>query len=93
MSFKINPTNIAICPTSRYTYFMSSEALQKDLIKISARMPRTLLRRLVALYKDKNLSEVLRDLVEKEVVRQKTLKSHMKLYGSFKPEHFDESLL
>lgn len=72
---------------------MHSNTHQTDLIKISARMPRGILKRLTALFKDKSLSEVLRHLIEKEVARQKTLKAHMKLYGSFKPEHFDESLL
>ena len=72
---------------------MDDQSLQTDLVKISARMPRGLLQRLTALYKKKSLSEVLRNLIEREVARHKTLKAHMKLYGSFQPEHFDESLL
>ncbi len=62
-------------------------------IKISARMPRRLLDRLARLHPGENLSGLLRNLVEKEVIRQKVMKAHLKLYGRFKPEQFDEGLL
>ncbi|MBI2339104.1 MAG: hypothetical protein HYU99_01895 [Deltaproteobacteria bacterium] len=65
----------------------------EEEVKVSARMPRSLLNRLTRLNHRKKTSEVLRDLIEKEVLRQKVLKAHMKLYGRFKPEYFDESLL
>lgn len=64
-----------------------------EWIKVSARMPKDLLDRLARLYPKGKLSEVLRNLIEREIARQKVLKVHMKLYGRFKPEHFDESLL
>ncbi len=59
-------------------------------IRISARMPQPLVARLTQLYPSRNLSETLRELMEKEVLRQKVLKAHMKLYGRFRPEHFKE---
>lgn len=64
-----------------------------EWVKVSARMSRTLLSRLSRLYPQESLSEILRGLIEREVVRQKILKAHMKLYGRFKPEYFDEGLL
>lgn len=62
----------------------------EEQVKVSARMPRSLLNRLARLYRRQKISEVLRNLIEKEVLRQKILKAHMKLYGRFKPDHFDE---
>lgn len=32
-------------------------------------------------------------MMEREITRERVMKAHMKLYGRFKPEHFDESLL
>lgn len=64
-----------------------------DWVKVSARMPRRLLDGLSRLHRDKKLSAVLRELIEREVSRDKVMKVHMRLYGRFKPEHFDESLL
>lgn len=69
------------------------EATELELVKISARMPRRLLEKLTHLYRNKSLSEALRHLIEREVTRQKVLKAHLKLYGRFKPDYFDESLL
>lgn len=66
---------------------------EEKWVRISARMPSSLVDNLTRLYPSQNLSETLRELMEKEVVRQKVLKAHMKLYGRFRPEHFDESLL
>lgn len=64
-----------------------------DWIKVSARMPKALLDRLTRLHPKESLSELLRNLIEREVVRERVLKAHMRLYGRFKPEHFDEGLL
>ena len=66
------------------------ESTHSELVKISARMPKKLLSRLTRLHRRQSLSEVLRELVEREVLREKVLKAHMKLYGRFKQEHFDE---
>ena len=62
-------------------------------VKISARIPRSLFTRLTHLYPKISLSVVLRDLMEREIARKKVMTAHMKLYGRFKPEHFDASLL
>ncbi len=64
-----------------------------EFVKISARMPKRLLDRLLHFYPKESLSEVLRELIEREVRKRKVLKAHLKLYGRFKPGHFDESLL
>ena len=69
------------------------ETVLSEWVKISARMPRDLLARLVRLHPKENLSELLRSLVEREVMRQKVLKAHMKLYGRFNSRYFNESLL
>ncbi|MBI2981567.1 MAG: hypothetical protein HYY44_04655 [Deltaproteobacteria bacterium] len=69
------------------------DANSSEWIKISARMPKDLLDRLSRIHPKESLSELLRSLIEREIVRQKVLKAHMKLYGRFKPDHFDESLL
>lgn len=65
----------------------------QEWVKLSARVPRILLTRLARLYPKENLSEILREIIEREITRNKVLKAHMKLYGRFKPEHFDEGLL
>lgn len=65
----------------------------QEWVKLSARVPRVLLTRLAALYPKENLSEILREIIEREITRNKVLKAHMRLYGRFKPEHFDEGLL
>ncbi len=70
---------------------MSSASLQ--WVKVSARMPKDLLERFAKLYPKKSFSELFRSLIEREISRHKTLKAHLKLYGRFKKEHFDESLL
>ena len=70
---------------------MSSATL--EWVKVSARMPKNLLDRFTKLYPKKSLSELLRALMEREIIHRKTLKAHLKLYGRFKKEHFDESLL
>ena len=62
-------------------------------IKISARMPRRLIQFLNQSFPKKSISEVLRSLIEQEMQRRQVKRAHMKLYGRFKPEHFDESLL
>ena len=68
------------------------ESSSSEWVKVSARMPKDLLNRFIRLYPKESLSELLRALMEREVTRQKVLKAHMKLYGRFKPEYFDESL-
>lgn len=62
-------------------------------VKISARVPRRLLDRLAQLHRGETLSNLLRNMMEREITRERVMKAHMKLYGRFKPEHFDESLL
>ena len=37
--------------------------------------------------------KILREIIEREIIRKRVLKAHMGLYGRFKPEHFDEGLL
>ncbi len=69
------------------------EAATSEWVKVSARMPRALLNRLVRFHPKESLSELIRTLMEREVSRQKVLRAHMKLYGRFKPEHFDAGLL
>lgn len=64
-----------------------------EFIKISARMPKDLIDRLSRSHPGENLSSLLRHLIEDELQREKIRKEHLKLYGRFKPEHFDESLL
>lgn len=56
-------------------------------------MPRRLVEGLARLFPKENISEVLRDLIQREIVRQKVLQAHLKLYGQFKAEYFDEGLL
>lgn len=65
----------------------------QEWVKVSARMPRSLLARLARLYPKEKLSGILREMIEREITRKKVLKAHLRLYGRFKPEHFDESLL
>jgi hypothetical protein len=67
------------------------DSLSADWVKVSARMPRKLVDRLMRLYPQKKLSELLRSLIEREIRREKVMKAHMKLYGRFKPEHFKEA--
>lgn len=62
-------------------------------VKISARVPKQLVDRLSRLHKGETLSDLLRNMMEREITRQRVMKAHLKLYGRFKPEHFDESLL
>ncbi len=69
------------------------ESGSSEWIKVSARMPESLIKRLSRLYPKTGLSELLRTLIEREITRQKVLKAHMKLYGRFKAKDFDESLL
>ncbi len=69
------------------------QSLSSEFVKISARVPKSLIKRVSRLHPKESLSELLRTLMEGEVLRQKVLKAHLKLYGRFKPEHFDESLL
>lgn len=69
------------------------ESASSEWIKVSARMPRSLINRLARLYPKAGLSELLRNLIEREIVRQKVLKAHMKLYGRFKAKDFNEGLL
>ena len=63
------------------------------LVKISARIPESLLKSLSKLFPKQALSETLRNLIEQEIRKEKTLKAHLSLYGKFKPSAFDESLL
>ncbi len=63
------------------------------LVKVSFRMPKSLLRQVSKLHPKENISGLMRQLVEREIMKEKVLKAHMKLYGRFKPEDFDESLL
>jgi len=65
----------------------------QEWVRVSARMPRNLVERLARLHPGENLSEILREIIEREITRKKVLKAHLRLYGRFKPEHFDESLL
>ena len=64
-----------------------------DLVKVSFRMPKSLLKQVSKLHPKENISGVMRQLIEKEITREKVFRAHMKLYGKFKPEDFDESLL
>ena len=68
------------------------ETQTSEWVKISARMPREVIESLSHLYPHESFSELLRNLMEREVSRRKVLKAHLKLYGRFKPEHFDASL-
>jgi len=72
---------------------MQAHTLSTAWVKISARIPKKVLKGFTQLSKNENLSMALRSLMEREIMRAKTLKAHKKLYGRFKPEDFDESLL
>lgn len=65
----------------------------KEMVRISARMPKDVIDGLIKLHPKENISGILRSLAEKEVTRERVRKAHMRLYGRFKPEDFDESLL
>lgn len=69
------------------------ESRETEWVRVSARMPKDLMKGLMRLFPKENISELLRDLIQREIVRQKVMKAHLKLYGRFKPEHFDEGLL
>lgn len=68
-------------------------SVSSDSVKVSVRMPKVLLKKIFRLYPKEGISDLVRHLVEKEIHREKSFKAHMKLYGRFKPEDFDESLL
>lgn len=62
-------------------------------VKISARIPKNILKNFTKFSTNKNLSKALRNLMEREIMREQVLAAHKKLYGRFKPSDFDESLL
>ena len=64
-----------------------------ELVKISVRMPKSLLTKISRLHARESISDIVRHLLERELEQKKVLKAHMKLYGRFRPGDFDESLL
>ncbi len=69
------------------------ENKNSEWIKISARVPRALVVKLGRLHPEETLSALLRQLLEREITRQKVLDAHKRLYGRFQPKDFDESIL
>ncbi len=66
---------------------------KEEIIRISARVPKSILNRLSKLYPGLNLSEIIRSIAEREIHRKKAMKQHLSLYGKFSIKDFDESLL
>ncbi len=64
-----------------------------DLIKISVRIPKKLLKSALARHRKKTPSEIIRGFFEQDFEREKVMKAHLKLYGRFKAEDFDEGIL
>lgn len=64
-----------------------------DLVKVSVRMSKILLKKISRLHPHESISELIRHLIEREIRRGRVFKSHMKLYGRFQPGDFDESIL
>lgn len=72
---------------------MQTQAQSASWVKISARIPKSILKNFTKFSANKNLSKALRSLMEREISREKVLAAHKKLYGRFKMSDFNASLL
>ncbi|MBF0492949.1 MAG: hypothetical protein HQM15_09230 [Deltaproteobacteria bacterium] len=67
--------------------------IHSELSKVSLRIPKTIIKSITQIYPKDSLSEIIRMTLLQEIERKKVMKEHLKRYGKFKPEHFDESIL
>lgn len=67
--------------------------LNSELSKVSLRIPKNIIKSITQLYPKESLSEIIRMTLQQAIERKKVMKEHLKRYGKFKPEHFDESVL